>query len=251
MKEILDYFDTPEKVSVLISAIAALIAAISTVAAIWSNIMNSKRYRKSMEPQLSMELVNFSNVLYLQIKNTGKTVATEICLTPQKLSNNGDNGDKVNQDGLFATNFELYPEELVQTEIAFCYDTVCSQAFPQLTLLVSYKQLGVKKPVKYTRTITYAPAYNSKILADVNLDTRNIESSLRHISRASVRTANYLDGHQVAEFDELDILSEKSLENDLRAALNKDSMKICCQLRLQQCRRCNTDFQWGKEHYQD
>lgn len=226
MKEVLDFFDTPEKVSILISAIAALIAAISTVAAIWSNITNSKQYRKSMEPQLSMELVNFSNILYLQVKNTGKTVAKDICLKPQILSNNGDNDNEINQDGLFATNFELYPEELVQTKVAFCYDTVCSQAFPQLKLLVSYKQLGVKKTVKYTRTITYAPAYNSKILADVNLDTRNIESSLRHISRASVRTANYLDGHQVTEFDELDILSGKSLENDLRAALSEDSMKI-------------------------
>lgn len=226
MKEILDYFDTPEKVSALISAIAALIAAISTVAAIWSNIMNSKRYRKSMEPQLSMELVNFNRVLYLQIKNTGKTVAKDICLTPKLLSNNGDEGEEINQDGLFATNFELYPEELVQTEVALCYDTICSQAFPQLTLLVSYMQLGAKKPVNYKRTITYAPAYNSKILADVNFDTQNIETSLRHISRASVRTANYLDGHQIAEIDELDILSGKSLENDLRAALDRGPVKI-------------------------
>ena len=226
MKEILDYFDTPEKISVFISAIAALIAAISTVAAIWANIMNRKQYRKSIEPQLSMELVNFNNVLYLQIKNTGKTVATDICLTPKMLRNNGENGDEINQGGLFTTNFELYPEELVQTEVALCYDTICSQAFPQLTLLVSYKQSGAKKSVNYTRTITYAPAYNSKILADINLDTHNIESSLRHISRASVRTANYLDGHQVAEFDELNILSGKSLEKDLRSALNKDPIKI-------------------------
>lgn len=226
MKEILDYFDTPEKISILISAISALIASVSTVAAIWANIMNRQQYRKSIEPQLSMELVNFNNVLYLQIKNTGKTVATGIRLTPQTLSNNGDNGNEINQGGLFATDFELYPEELVQTEVALCYDTICSRAFPQLTLLVSYKQFGAKKSVNYTRTITYAPAYNSKILADVNLDTRNIESSLRHISRASVRTANYLDGHQVAEFDELEILSGKSLENDLRAAFNKEPMKI-------------------------
>lgn len=225
MKEILDYFDTPEKISILISAIAALIAAISTAAAIWANIMNRKQHRKSIEPQLSMELVNFNNVLYLQIKNTGKTVATDIRIKPKTLKNNGDNDNEINLAGLFATDFELYPEELVQTEVALCYDTICSQAFPQLTLLVSYKQLGAKKSVNYTRTITYAPAYNSKILADVNLDTHNIESSLRHISRASVRTANYLDGHQVAEFDELDILSGKSFENDLRAAFNKEPMK--------------------------
>lgn len=225
MKEILDYFDTPEKISILISAIAALIAAISTAAAIWANIMNRKQHRKSIEPQLSMELVNFNNVLYLQIKNTGKTVATDIRIKPKTLKNNGDNDNEINLAGLFATDFELYPEELVQTEVALCYDTICSQAFPQLTLLVSYKQLGAKKSVNYTRTITYAPAYNSKILADVNLDTHNIKSSLRHISRASVRTANYLDGHQVAEFDELDILSGKSLENDLRAAFNKELMK--------------------------
>lgn len=226
MKEILDYCDTLEKISVLISAIAALIAAISAIAAIWANIMNRKQYRKSIEPQLSMELVNFNNVLYLQIKNTGKTVATDIRITPKALNNNGDNYNEINLDGLFATDFELYPEELVQTEVALCYNTICSQAFPQLTLLVSYKQLGAKKPVNYTRTITYAPAYNSKILADVNFDTQNIETSLRHISRASVRTANYLDGNQIAEIDELDILSGKSLENDLRAALDREPVKI-------------------------
>lgn len=226
LTEFLNWFDTTEKVAILISAISAFIASISTISAIFANRMNHQQYCKSIEPQLSMDLVNFNNMLYLQIKNTGKTPAKDICIILQTLISNGDKKFEINKNGLFGINFELYPEEQVRTEVAYCYDTLDCKTFPQIALKVSYKQEGKKKAVSYKRTVTFAPAYNSKILADVNLDTHKIESSLRHISRASVRTANYLDGHQIAEFDELDILSGKSLENDLRKALEKNEEHI-------------------------
>ena len=122
--------------------------------------------------------------------------------------------------------FELYPDEVVQTEVCSTYDTILTKAFPQLKLNVSYQADGVKKKVVYQRTVTFAPAYDNKIVADVNLDLRNLESSISSISRAAVRTANYLDGCQVAPFDELNILAGKSLENDLCNALGKEEVPI-------------------------
>ena len=222
----IEVFDTTDKMAILISAISAFIASISTIVAIHANRMNHKQYCKSIEPQLSMELVNFNNILYLQIKNTGKTVANNIRIIPEKLTNNGDENDLPCQNGLFSMFFELYPDEVVQTEVGYWHNTIQCKSFPQLTLSVKYSQESVRKPIAYKRTVTFAPAYNNKILADVNIDTNNIASSLRHISRATVRTANYLDGHQIAEFDELDILAGKSLSNDLNNALGKDGEQI-------------------------
>lgn len=223
---IIKLFDSTDKVSLLISSIATLIAAISTIVAIIANIRSNRQYKKSIEPQLSMHLVNFNNMLYLQVKNTGKTVARNISLIPCYLTNNGDNDEQPSEDGLFAMQFELYPDEVVQTEVCSTYDTILTKAFPQLKLNVSYLADGVKKKVVYQRTVTFAPAYDNKIVADVNLDLRKMESSISSISRSAVRTANYLDGRQVAAFDELNILAGKSLENDLRNALGKEEVPI-------------------------
>lgn len=221
-----EVFDTTDKIATLISAISAFIASVSTVVAICANRMNHKQYCKSVEPQLSMELVNFNHVLYLQIKNTGRTVAKDIRIISEKLINNGEEDTLPCQEGLFNMFFELYPDEVVQTEVGFYNSNVLKQFCPQLIIAVSYNHEGARKQVSYKRTVTFAPAYNNKILADVNVDTNKIESSLRHISRATVRTANYLDGHQIAEFDEIDILAGKSLGNDLNKAFGKDGEDI-------------------------
>ena len=84
----LEVFDTTDKIATLISAVSAFIASVSTVVAICANRMNHKQYCKSVEPLLSMELVNFNRVLYLQIKNTGRTVAKDIRIVSEKLINN-------------------------------------------------------------------------------------------------------------------------------------------------------------------
>ena len=87
---------------------------------------------------------------------------------------------------------------------------------------MSYRVDGAKKIITYKRTVTYLSAYAEKISADINLDTRQMEDSLKSIARASVRTANYLDGRQVAPFDELNILAGCSLKTDLLDVLHKE-----------------------------
>ena len=215
-------FGSTNNIAVFISALSALIAAISTVIAFVSNRRSQKHYKESIKPQLSMKLVDFNGFLYLQIKNPGKTVAREISIKPLEIKNNGDNDHTPNTDGLFSMKFELYPEETVQSEVGMCFQTISTSAFPQLTLSVEYSIDGVKKKVEYNRTVTYAPAYDTKIIADINVDKREIEHSLKSISRASVRTANYLDGRQIAEFDDLNILAGQTLRNDLKNAIGKD-----------------------------
>lgn len=49
-----------------------------------------------------------------------------------------------------------------------------------------------------------------------------MESSLKATERAAVRTANYLDGNQVAVFDELNIIASKSLHNDICSAIESN-----------------------------
>lgn len=83
-----------------------------------------------------------------------------------------------------------------------------------------------KKPHKYKRTITFISAYSDKISADVNMNMGSLESSARSIARATVRTANYLDGNKVAIFDELNIISDKCLANDLHNALGQATEPI-------------------------
>ena len=227
IKELLNIiFSSSNNFAVFISAISTLIAAISTVISIVANRRSQKHYKESIKPQLSMKLVDFNGSLYLQVKNTGKTVARNIDITPHEIKNNGDNDHTPNSNGLFSMQFELYPEETVQSEVGMCFKTMSTLAFPQLILSVEYSIDGVKNKVKYNRTVTFAPAYDTKIIADVNVDKREIEKSLKSISRASVRTANYLDGRQIAEFDELNILAGQTLRNDLKNAIGKDEEPV-------------------------
>ena len=220
------FFSSPGNIAVLISAISTLIAAVSTVISIIANHRSQQQYKESVKPQLTMKLVDFNGFLYLQVKNTGKTVARNIDITPIKIENNGENNVSPNSCGIFSMPFELYPEEIVQSEVGTCFQTVAAAAFPQLFLSVEYSLDGTGKKVKYNRTVTYAPAYDSKVLVDIDKDNKNVESSLKTISRAAVRTANYLDGWQVADFDERSIISGKTLRNDLMNAAGKNEEHV-------------------------
>ncbi len=234
---IVKYFDTPEKVAILVSSISALIAAVSTVTAIIANSRNDRQYKKSIEPQLSMQLVDFNSLLYLQVKNTGKTVARDISIIPSFLVNNAGNTEQPRKEGLFAMQFELYPDEVVQTEVGYISNNIETKAFPQLGLQVEYQVEGSRKKVSYERTVTFAPAYDNKIIADVNLDLRNVEKSMQSISRATVRAANYLDGCQVADYDELNILAGKTLANDIRSVFGKEEIPVMSRTELIEKRR--------------
>ena len=84
---------------------------------------------------------------------------------------------------------------------------------------ILYLRSDINKKREYDRTVIFDNGYSQKIIADVNIDNRQITSDVDCIARAVVRVANYLDGHQVAKFDELNILAGRSLQNDLASAI--------------------------------
>ena len=57
-----------QELSLLVAAISALIAAITAIAAFMANHQSKKQYKDSIQPQLSMSLVEFNSFLYLRIK---------------------------------------------------------------------------------------------------------------------------------------------------------------------------------------
>ena len=217
-------FGSAANLSTFISALAVLIAAVSTTVAIIGNRRSQKQYKDSILPQLSMKLVDYDDTLFLYIKNTGKTAATNITIKPISIKNNGDR--ELETGKLFETSFELYPEEAVQDTVAYLGSNIMYSAFPQITVKVTYNTSDSKRETSYLRTITYLQAYSSKIAADVKMDTDSIEKSLKCISRATLRTANYLDGCQIPPFDEVNILANKSLENDLHETLGQAASTI-------------------------
>jgi hypothetical protein len=206
--DVLSYYGT------IIGAIATIIAVVLTIS------FTQKQYQESIQPQLSMSLVEYNSWIYLKIKNTGKLPAKGIRIILEKISNNGG-FDEFIPDAIFNSDFELYPEEMVQGKVAIQGGDIAHAIFPQVNISITYNSPTRKKLCHYSRIVTYQSAYAEKIIADVHMDTSSIEDSLNKSMRASVRMANYLDGRQVAPFDELNILAGESLKKDLHSALGK------------------------------
>lgn len=214
-----------QELSLFASALSALIAAIATVAAFKANSQNKKQYNESIQPQLSMSLVEYDSLLYLRVKNTGKLAAKNLEIKVKAVRNNG-NPDNACLDNLFKGEFELYPEEIVQGKVAIFGESTMQAVFPQVDISVSYSVDGSKKAVAYDRTVTYLSGYTEKVTVDVNVDQTRIENSLDSIARSSVRTANYLDGSCLAPFDTINKLSDHSLKKDLTYVFGKESQTI-------------------------
>jgi hypothetical protein len=218
MKEILDFLNQNNGISILIASVSAFISAIAVVVALFFNVKTQNQYKKSLEPQLSMRGENFENVLYLLVQNTGRTAAQNIKIDVKSIENNGSN--ELMLDDLFSQSYDLYPNETIQAMVAISEENLTTgNLYPKIIVNVSYFIYGTK--VQYTRTVTFSKVYDTKVFADVNMDLKNVESSLRATARAAVRTANYLDGNQVAVFDELNILAGKSLKDDICSTIEK------------------------------
>lgn len=205
--------------------ITAVTAIVSVIISTITLIQTHRQYKDSIQPQLSMKLLEYNDFLYLQIKNTGGLAAKNIRVNVLKVENNGAS-NQLHLGKLFAQSFELYPEEIVQDRVASFGASIVDDAFPQIVLKAEYSVGKRKKTIKLQRTITFVSAYAEKISADVHMNMSSMESSARSIARAAVRTANYLDGNQVAAFDDLNILAGKSLVNDLHNILGQSEEPV-------------------------
>lgn len=207
----------------MLTYIAGFEAFIGTVAlgglALWQNQSIQKQHIETLAPALSMKLISLKNVLYLTIENTGQNEAKDINISVDDIKNNGER-NKLNLDNLFSSTFELYPKETVQGCVAFSGANINTQIFPQITVTVSYLWPQLNRREQYKRKVIYDNGCIQKISADIEVDNSKIESDVDKIALAAVRVANYLDGHQLAKIDNLNILSERSLRNDIVGAIN-------------------------------
>lgn len=218
MKEIIEFLNQNNGISILIASLSALISAIAVGTALHFNIKVQNQHKKSLEPQLSMRGEKYDGFLYLLVKNTGRTAAEKIKIDVTSIENNGS--DELMLDDLFSQSYDLYPSETIQAIVAISGENVATgNLYPKIALDVSYNIYGTRTKIQYARTVTFSKIYDAKIFADVNMDMNDIEASLEATARASVRTANYLDGNQVAAFDKLNIVAGKSLKKDMCSAI--------------------------------
>lgn len=218
LKEILDFLNLNNGIAILITSVSTFISAIAVALALYFNVLTQNQHKKSLEPQLSMRGETYKSMLYLLIQNTGRTAAKNIKIDVTSIENNGSNALML--DDLFLQSYDLYPNETIQAMVAISGENIATgNIYPKITVNVSYYIHGIKKKFQYFRTVSFSKQYDAKIFADVNIDLKNVESSLKATARSAVRTANYLDGNQVAVFDELNILAGKSLKNDICSAI--------------------------------
>jgi len=203
-------------IQTVISIIAAFISLSTVIVSIYYNHKNSKQYLKSLDPLLSFKLLELKDELYLRVTNTGRSAAKDVLIEIKRIENNGDRNE-LELDALFGKEIELYPNESTQGRIAFWGATICSSAFPKINIDIRYKKGVTGEQVHIERTVIFSPSYDEKIYGDFNIDLRELNKNMDVMAKANLRTANYLDGCQVAPFDELNILAHKSLHDDLQS----------------------------------
>ncbi len=207
--------------STIIAIISAGISTVAVIITVIFNLLAHKQYIKSLNPLLSFKLFEYENFLFLTITNTGKTAAKEIVIHINELINNGDRND-LQLDDLFNNKFELFPTESTQGCIALYGENISQHVFPYIKVDISFKRELNNKRFHYSRSIYYSTSNEGKLLANVKMDTTQLTDSIKSISRSNIRIANYLDGHQLASFDEIDLISDNSLRNEICEIFDKE-----------------------------
>ena len=223
MAELIKYIiENPEKGAVIIAAISTLLAVISLLITLASSWRAHKQYLASIEPQLSMRLLEHDGLLYLTIQNTGATVAKDLLIQVKKIKDNGSE-DELDLSELFERKFELYPNEMVQGQIARSGKHIACYPWPQVELEITYHKITSKKPESYLRTVIYSEDYINNVNANVKIDKRVIEQDLKCMTIAVLRVANYFDGVKLSYIDELDIIGKNSFKNDIADIFNSEA----------------------------
>ena len=199
------------------ATVAALVAIVAVGVAVRSNAQGRWQYRDSIQPQLSMSLIEQDYSLYLQIKNTGGLPVKEAKITVKTIRNNGDQ-NKLQLDSLFDMQFELYPEETIQGEVAMYGASMANHVFPQIDISVEYKVPGKCRKVEYTRSVTYIGCgSDNRVARAIESLSRQVES----VSKSVARMACYLDGIRHYAFDNMNVLPEQTLKDDLSDLLER------------------------------
>ena len=218
----IDWLQAKWSAGEILAYIAGFEAFIGTVSlgllALYQNHKIHEQYIESQEPLLSMSLIREKDILYLVIENNGGIQAEDINIEVLSISNNGIDNE-LQLDDLFKLTFQLYPKEKVKGMVAMSRKPIGTKIFPQIRLKVTYTRPDLKRKKVYERTVTYNKIFEQDSIIDSEIVIKNISNDIDKISKANVRIANYLDGHQVGKFDEINILANRSLNNDLVDAI--------------------------------
>lgn len=110
------------------------------------------------------------------------------------------------------------PCQALQRNIDPCRDLQRGECVTEAVRRDMRKTVFRKKPFqpnKYIRTVTFSPAFDKKIYADVNVDMDELNRDLKSLSCSNIGIANYLDGHQLFSIDQLELQLNNSFRNDL------------------------------------
>lgn len=212
---------------ILISIIASTISAIALIITIIQNVKLQKQYIESKEPALSLNLRNSGPYLYLSAVNTGGSKAENVVLDPKDLGVATDEDFQLTPDKLFNNPFDLYPNEKVTGYLGYFNNQHLinekNQQVPKLTIQVQYNKFG-KKKVEYSRIVALDIGSEKLIKGEIRL-SQEITENLEKLMKAHLRIANYMDGFQLAPFDDINLLSGRSLHDDLNDVVNVHSDK--------------------------
>lgn len=218
------------------ATVAAIVAVVAVIVAVRSNVQSRRQYTDSIQPQLSMSLIEQDYLLYLQIKNTGGLPVKKAKISVKDIHNNG-NQNELLLSPLFEIQFELYPEETIQGEVAMFGASMENHVFPQIDISVEYKIPGKFKKVSYIRSVTYIGCSPDNRVARA---IESASSQISSVSRSVVRIANYLDGIRLYAFDNLNVLPRKTLREDLDDLLEKHIV-VATQRKSQKGKRKHND----------
>lgn len=212
---------------ILISIIASTISAIALIITIIQNVKLQKQYIESKEPALSLNLRNSGPYFYLSAVNTGGSKAENVVLDPKDLGMDTEEDFQLIPDKLFNNPFDLYPNEKVTGYLGYFNNQHLinekNQQVPKLTIQVQYNKFG-KKKVEYSRIVALDIGSEKLIKGDIRL-SQEITENLEKLMKAHLRIANYMDGFQLAPFDDINLLSDRSLHDDLNDVVNVHSDK--------------------------
>lgn len=195
-----------------------IIAILALIATIVYNIITHRQYINSLDPLLSFEFYDNNGFLLLSVENTGKSVADNVLIEIDGISNNGEKNE-LHLDEVFGNKFTLFPNEKIQGVVALFGKDISNNIFPVLKAKISYVKGNTKKVEKYERTITFTKNIQEKI------NLRGLENELHSLALSTVRLANYIEGRFLTSFDDRNVSPQSTLYRDLRDILNKKDRK--------------------------
>ncbi len=198
------------------------IAILALFVTIVFNVITHRQYIYSLNPKLSFMLFESGHILYLSVKNTGKSEAKDICININRMENNGE--QKLEMDETFKNKFMLYPEESIQGVIGIYGENMANTFLsPMIYIDLVYKKGNDQKLEKYSRTVSFTKTTDKN--SEQQRVLESIGDKIESIMYSENRIANYIEGRTLFVYDRINVLPHSSLHNDMKDAMHNTKKK--------------------------